>query len=158
MNPRRPAHAEVVGSLLRPPELQAAVEKRSDPVHLGAVADDAIERVVERQVEIGLDVVSDGEFRRWMFLNSFYDAVEGIAIDRSKVEFSNERGETVVLTVPSIEARLRRIDSPGAVGVFRVRAPIRYNVRRATIRWVEHLSGLDHGQFPLPRPSYQPSS
>jgi 5-methyltetrahydropteroyltriglutamate--homocysteine methyltransferase len=114
MTPRRPARAEVVGSLLRPPELRAAVEKRSDPAHLGAIADTAIERVVERQIEIGLDVVSDGEFRRSMFLNSFYDAVEGIAIDRSGVEFTNERGETVVLTVPSIEARLRRVDSPAA--------------------------------------------
>ncbi|MGH3042633.1 MAG: hypothetical protein ACRDNG_13010 [Gaiellaceae bacterium] len=114
MTPRRPARAEVVGSLLRPPELQEAVEERSDPVHLGAVADAAIERVVRRQLEIGLDVVSDGEFRRWMFLNSFYDAVEGIATDRSAVEFTNERGETVVLTVPSIEARLAKVDSPAA--------------------------------------------
>jgi 5-methyltetrahydropteroyltriglutamate--homocysteine methyltransferase len=114
MSPRRPAHAEVVGSLLRPPELLAAVERRSDPLHLGAVADAAIERVVRRQLDIGLDVVSDGEFRRWMFLNSFYDAVEGIATDRSAVEFTNGRGENVVLTVPSIEARLRKVDSPAA--------------------------------------------
>jgi 5-methyltetrahydropteroyltriglutamate--homocysteine methyltransferase len=111
---RSPARAEVVGSLLRPPELLAAVDQRSDPVHLGAVADEAVERVVRRQVDLGLDVVSDGEFRRWMFLNSFYDAVEGVATDRSAVEFRNERGETVVLTVPSIEARLRRVDSPAA--------------------------------------------
>jgi 5-methyltetrahydropteroyltriglutamate--homocysteine methyltransferase len=103
-----------VGSLLRPPELRAAVENRSDPVHLGPVADTAIARVVRRQIEIGLDVVSDGEFRRWMFLNSFYDAVKGIATDRSAVEFRNERGETLVLTVPSIEARLERVDSPAA--------------------------------------------
>jgi 5-methyltetrahydropteroyltriglutamate--homocysteine methyltransferase len=114
MTPRSPARAEVVGSLLRPPELLAAVEKRSDPTHLGRVADAAIERVVQRQVEIGLDVITDGEFRRWMFLNSFYDAVEGIATDRSEVEFRNELGETVVLTVPSIEDRLRRVDSPAA--------------------------------------------
>jgi 5-methyltetrahydropteroyltriglutamate--homocysteine methyltransferase len=114
MGPRSPARAEVVGSLLRPPELIAAVEARSDPVHLGAVADEAIVCVVERQAEIGLDVVSDGEFRRWMFLNSFYDAVEGVATDRSEVEFRNERGETVVLQVPSIEERLRRVDSPAA--------------------------------------------
>jgi 5-methyltetrahydropteroyltriglutamate--homocysteine methyltransferase len=114
MSPRRPARAEVVGSLLRPPELLAAVEKRSDPAHLGSVADAAIERVVQRQVDIGLDVISDGEFRRWMFLNSFYDAVEGIATDRSEVEFTNELDETVVLTVPSIEERLRRVDSPAA--------------------------------------------
>jgi 5-methyltetrahydropteroyltriglutamate--homocysteine methyltransferase len=111
---RSPARAEVVGSLLRPPELLAAVDARSDPVHLGAVADAAVERVVRRQADIGLDVVSDGEFRRWMFLNSFYDAVEGVATDRSAVEFRNERGEAVVLMVPSIEARLRRADSPAA--------------------------------------------
>jgi 5-methyltetrahydropteroyltriglutamate--homocysteine methyltransferase len=49
-----------------------------------------------------------------MFLSSFYDAVGGIATDRSEVEFRNERGEAVVLTVPSIEARLERIDSPAA--------------------------------------------
>jgi methionine synthase II (cobalamin-independent) len=114
MGPRVPARAEVVGSLLRPPELLAAVEARSDPVHLGAVADEAIVRVVRRQAELGLDVVSDGEFRRWMFLNSFYDAVEGVATDRSEVEFRNERGETVVLSVPSIAERLRRVDSPAA--------------------------------------------
>jgi 5-methyltetrahydropteroyltriglutamate--homocysteine methyltransferase len=112
MAPRQPARAEIVGSLLRPAELQAAVGKRSDAAHLGAVADAAIERVVQRQIELGLDVVSDGEFRRWMFLNSFYDAVEGVATDRSAVEFRDERGETVVLTVPSIERRLRRVDGP----------------------------------------------
>jgi 5-methyltetrahydropteroyltriglutamate--homocysteine methyltransferase len=114
MAARSPARAEVVGSLLRSPELLAAVDQRSDPVHLGAVVDEAVERVVRRQVDIGLDVVSDGEFRRWMFLNSFYDAVEGVATDRSAVEFRNDRGETVVLMVPSIEARLRRVDSPAA--------------------------------------------
>jgi len=111
---RSPARAEVVGSLLRPPELLAAVDERSDPVHLGDVADAAVERVVRRQADIGLDVVSDGEFRRWMFLNSFYDAVDGVATDQSAVEFRNERGETVVLMVPSIEERLRRVDSPAA--------------------------------------------
>jgi 5-methyltetrahydropteroyltriglutamate--homocysteine methyltransferase len=111
---RVPPRAEVVGSLLRPPELRAAVVERPDAAHLGELADRAIERVVARQVELGLDVVSDGEFRRWMFLNSFYDAVEGVATDRQQVEFRNAEGETVVLTVPSIEARLHKIDSPAA--------------------------------------------
>jgi methionine synthase II (cobalamin-independent) len=49
-----------------------------------------------------------------MFLNSFYDAVSGVATDRSAVEFRNDRGETVVLMVPSIEGRLERVDSPAA--------------------------------------------
>jgi 5-methyltetrahydropteroyltriglutamate--homocysteine methyltransferase len=90
------------------------VQTRSDPVRLGALADAAIEEAVSRQVEIGLDVVSDGEFRRWMFLNSFYDAVSGVATDRSTVEFRDGRGETAALQVPSTEARLQRVDSPAA--------------------------------------------
>lgn len=114
MAARFPARAEVVGSLLRPPELQAAVVERRDAARLGEIADRAIERVVARQIEAGLDVVSDGEFRRWMFLNSFYDAVDGVATDRQQVEFRDASGETVVLTVPSIEERLRKVDSPGA--------------------------------------------
>ena len=113
MAPRQPARAEVVGSLLRPSELRAAVRDRSDAAHLGAVADEAIERVVGRQVEIGLDVVSDGEFRRWMFVNSFYDALEGVGTS-SEIEFRNDRGETVRLNVPAVESRLRKVDSPAA--------------------------------------------
>jgi 5-methyltetrahydropteroyltriglutamate--homocysteine methyltransferase len=49
-----------------------------------------------------------------MFLNSFYDAVDGVATDRQQVEFRNAEGETVVLIVPSIEERLRKVDSPAA--------------------------------------------
>jgi 5-methyltetrahydropteroyltriglutamate--homocysteine methyltransferase len=150
MTPRRPARAEVVGSLLRPPELRAAVETRSDPAHLGTVADAAIERVVLRQIEIGLDVVSDGEFRRWMFLNSFYDAVEGIATDRSAIEFTNERGETVVLTVPSIEARLQQVDSPGArEAAFMARLtdrPFKVTFPAASI--FVHPFGVSAGAYP----------
>jgi 5-methyltetrahydropteroyltriglutamate--homocysteine methyltransferase len=128
VSPRRPARAEVVGSLLRPRKLRAAVEALYMPGHhallreerskdlsnLHALEDEAAAEAVHRQVDIGLDVVTDGEFRRWMFLNSFYDAVEGYSTDRHAVEFTNERGETVALTVHSIERRLRQIDSPAA--------------------------------------------
>jgi 5-methyltetrahydropteroyltriglutamate--homocysteine methyltransferase len=153
MTPRRPARAEVVGSLLRPRELQAAVAERSDPAHLGAVADAAIERVVKRQIELGLDVVSDGEFRRWMFLNSFYDAVKGIATDRSAVEFRNEQGETVVLTVPSIETRLVKVDSPAArEAAFMTRLtdhPFKVTFPAASI--FVHPFGVSAGAYPTLR-------
>jgi 5-methyltetrahydropteroyltriglutamate--homocysteine methyltransferase len=126
--PRRPARAEIVGSLLRPARLRAAVEGLYEPGHhallpaerardlseLRAVEDEAIAEVVRRQVGIGLDVVSDGEFRRWMFLNSFYDAVEGYSTDRNEIEFVNARGEQVKLSVHTIEQRLRQVDSPAA--------------------------------------------
>src|SRR6187551_3376644 len=126
-SPRRPARAEVVGSLLRPAPLRRAVEGFYAPGH-SAVLDDersqdrgwltelenrAIREVVERQVDCGLDVVSDGELRRWMFLNSFYDAVEGFRTD-NVVTFRNDQGRPVDLAVHEIVDRLRPVDSPAA--------------------------------------------
>lgn len=81
---RHPARAEVVGSLLRPKKLKAAVEVFYAEGHravldeerigggedLHRVEDEAIAGVVRRQVDLGMDVVTDGEFRRYMFLNS----------------------------------------------------------------------------------------
>jgi 5-methyltetrahydropteroyltriglutamate--homocysteine methyltransferase len=124
---RTPARAEVVGSLLRPPSLRREVEgfyaeghsavlaneREKDRTGLRALEDQAIRDVVRRQVELGLDVVTDGEFRRWMFLNSFYDAVEGFRTD-NVVNFRNARGEEVPLRVHEIVERLRSVDSPAA--------------------------------------------
>lgn len=124
---RRPPRAEVVGSLLRPPELRVAIdtfyerghsavleeERSRDRSALRAVEDAAIREAVRRQIDLGLDVVTDGEFRRWMFMNSFYDAVEGVRTDKT-VTFRNDRGESVELNVHEIVGRLRPVDSPAA--------------------------------------------
>jgi 5-methyltetrahydropteroyltriglutamate--homocysteine methyltransferase len=124
---RHPARAEVVGSLLRPPTLRQAIddfyerghsavlaeERGKDRTALRETEDDAIRYAVRRQIDLGLDVVTDGEFRRWMFLNSFYDAVEGFSTD-NVVTFRNARGEDVPLRVHEIVDRLRLVDSPAA--------------------------------------------
>ena len=126
-HPRRPARAEVVGSLLRPAALRRAVEAFYEEGHsavlneergkdrsaLTHIEDDAIRDVVQRQIDIGLDVVTDGEFRRWMFLNSFYDAVEGFRTD-NVVHFRNARGEDMPLSVHEVVDRLKPVDSPAA--------------------------------------------
>jgi 5-methyltetrahydropteroyltriglutamate--homocysteine methyltransferase len=123
--PRRPARAEVVGSLLRPPELRRAIdafyerghsavlteEREKDRTALRELEDAAIRDVVGRQIDLGLDVVTDGEFRRWMFMNSFYDAVSGVRTGKT-VTFRNDRGEDVELAVHEIVAPLQRVDSP----------------------------------------------
>ena len=125
--PRRPARAEVVGSLLRPALLRRAIdsfyelghsailadERAKDRKALEAEEDSAIRDALRRQIDLGLDVVTDGEFRRWMFLNSFYDAVEGFRTD-NVVNFRNARGEDVPLRVHEIVDRLRPVDSPAA--------------------------------------------
>ncbi len=125
--PRTPARAETVGSLLRPPALKGAVERFYDAGHsavldeerardrteLQAVEDEAVRDAVRRQRACGLDVVTDGEFRRWMFMNSFYDAVRGIRTDKT-VTFRNERGQDVELNVHEVVDRLETVDSPAA--------------------------------------------
>jgi 5-methyltetrahydropteroyltriglutamate--homocysteine methyltransferase len=125
--PRRPARAEVVGSLLRPPLLRQAIdafyerghsavlteEREKDRTALRELEDAAIRDVVRRQIDIGLDVVTDGEFRRWMFMNSFYDAVSGVRTGKT-VTFRNDRGEDVELAVHEIVAPLQQVDSPAA--------------------------------------------
>ncbi len=126
--PRVPARAEVVGSLLRPPELRQAVDAVYEPGHrallpeerakdlsaLRAAEDEAIRDAVTRQEALGLDVVTDGEFRRYMFLNSFWDAVEGFSTDRATTVFRNAEGDEVTWHVQRVEERLRRVDSPAA--------------------------------------------
>jgi 5-methyltetrahydropteroyltriglutamate--homocysteine methyltransferase len=126
--PRVPARAETVGSLLRPAPLKRAVEafyspghsalhpeeRASDRTTLRELEDDAIREAVRRQIDCGLDVVTDGEFRRWMFMNSFYDAVSGVRTGKA-VLFRNDRAGDVELNVHEIVDRLRPIDSPGAL-------------------------------------------
>lgn len=127
MTRRPPARAEVVGSLLRPAPLRAAIDAFYEPGHsaaldeerakdrsvLHAAENDAIREAVRRQRDCGLDVITDGEFRRWMFMNSFYDAVSGVRTGKT-VTFRNDRGEDVELAVHEIVAPLEAVDSPGA--------------------------------------------
>jgi len=124
---RSPARAETVGSLLRPVGLRAAVaryyeeghsavlaeERAKDARDLRAIEDEAIREAIRRQIACGLDVITDGEFRRWMFMNSFYDAVSGVRTGKT-VSFRNADGEEVELRVHEIVDRLRPVDAPGA--------------------------------------------
>jgi 5-methyltetrahydropteroyltriglutamate--homocysteine methyltransferase len=90
-----------------------AEERAKDRTALRELEDKAIREAVRRQIDLGLDVVTDGELRRWMFMNSFYDAVEGFRTD-NVVTFRHARGEDVPLRVHEIVERLRRVDSPAA--------------------------------------------
>ena len=114
--PRRPARAEVVGSLLRPPRLLSGAATPD-------LVDEEVRAAVARQIDLGLDVVSDGEFARPAFTHSFYDAIEGIDPDPVPVRFRNAAGETVVYRgVPRIGGRLRKVGSPLVDEVDRLRA------------------------------------
>jgi 5-methyltetrahydropteroyltriglutamate--homocysteine methyltransferase len=73
--------AEQVGSLLRPSALlQARVDflaERLDRVGLRIEEDRAILEALRCQIDCGLDVLTDGEFRRADFASGFVEAVQG---------------------------------------------------------------------------------
>lgn len=75
-------HADVVGSLLRPAPLKAARQQfqrgEIDAAQLRAVEDEQIRYVVARQREIGLKVVTDGEFRRAWWHFDFLEGLDGV--------------------------------------------------------------------------------
>ncbi|HLW48466.1 MAG TPA: methionine synthase [bacterium] len=73
----RPYRADHVGSLLRPPELLEARAAGAPPERLREIEDRHIRRVIHRQRDLGLDVVTDGELRRRNFMSDLLDAVEG---------------------------------------------------------------------------------
>ncbi len=70
-----------VGSLAGPEALRAALtefdNRRLDAARLERLIDDAVRAVLARQEAIGLPVLSDGEFRRRNFQESFAAAVRG---------------------------------------------------------------------------------
>jgi len=73
--------ADQVGSFLRPPELlEARVahgQGRLSIDELRAAEDEAILRVLELQRQVGIDIYSDGEYRRGGWSSGFPDSVEG---------------------------------------------------------------------------------
>jgi 5-methyltetrahydropteroyltriglutamate--homocysteine methyltransferase len=75
------ARTDVVGSLLRPPELLAARERleRGElaPPEFKRIEDRAVDEAIRLQEKAGLDVVTDGEMRRLSFQSQLTEAVEG---------------------------------------------------------------------------------
>ena len=74
-------HADVVGSLLRPPELLQAREDiiagRITQAEFKAIEDRAADAAIALQEEAGLAVVTDGEQRRISFQSQLPESVEG---------------------------------------------------------------------------------
>jgi len=93
-----PFRADHVGSLLRPPELLRARQEhhagRLSAQELGRVEDAAIGDVVLMQQEIGLQGVTDGEFRRGSWHMDFLYQIGGVAkTDQTlRIQFKNEAG------------------------------------------------------------------
>ncbi len=111
-NGRPPFRADHVGSLLRPAALRQAFRRQAagdiGEREFAAIQDTAIRDVVALQEEVGLEVVTDGEFRRGSYWGRFVDRIDGFAIRPALLKFRDDHGHEVDFTAPYATAELAR--------------------------------------------------
>jgi 5-methyltetrahydropteroyltriglutamate--homocysteine methyltransferase len=104
--------SDVVGSLLRPPALVQAREG-FEAGRLGAavfkrIEDQAVDEAIALQEAAGLDVITDGEQRRYAFFGHLIDALDGFdKLGGWAIAFRNEAGEELTFRRPVVVERLR---------------------------------------------------
>jgi 5-methyltetrahydropteroyltriglutamate--homocysteine methyltransferase len=110
---RPPFRADHVGSLLRPQVLRQAFRdhmgKRLDDAAFAKIQDDCIRDVVKMQEDVGLKVVTDGEFRRGSYWGRFVERTDGFAIKPASFKFRNDAGHEVEFTAPYATKKIKRL-------------------------------------------------
>jgi 5-methyltetrahydropteroyltriglutamate--homocysteine methyltransferase len=131
--------ADVVGSLLRPAWLKearaAAQEGRISPQELKWVEDRAIDEALAQQEALGLEVVTDGELRRSIFIAPLIDVVDGFGpVDEpigSQRFWRTGQGDPAQLPARrfAIRSKLRRRRSLAAEEFTYLRARARRSIK-----------------------------
>ena len=107
-----PFRAEHVGSLLRPSALTAAFRAWSageiDDDAFRRVQDECIREVAALQEEVGLRVVTDGEFRRASYWGHFLGPVAGLGTGEAAYRFRDDKGTESSFLAPRVDGRVRR--------------------------------------------------
>jgi methionine synthase II (cobalamin-independent) len=109
-----PFRAEHIGSLLRPAGLLAArhahAAGRIGDDELAAVEQEAIRRVVKLQEDAGLQLVTDGEFRRGTYSDSFTTSgISGLSIELTEEQGwspSATHGHRTARRIPRVVSRI----------------------------------------------------
>jgi 5-methyltetrahydropteroyltriglutamate--homocysteine methyltransferase len=104
--------AEVVGSLLRPPALVAARRQRESGEMSAATfkreEDCEVVAAIRLQESAGIDVVTDGEQRRYAFFGHLVDSFDGFDKEGGwAIPFRDEKGEELVFKRPVVVEKLR---------------------------------------------------
>lgn len=106
--------SDVVGSLLRPAYLKEARERRASGALSHAefkqIEDRAVNEAIALQTEAGLEVISDGEMRRYAFFGHLIDSVEGYdKFGGWAIPFRDEQGNELVFKRPVAVSKLKRV-------------------------------------------------
>jgi 5-methyltetrahydropteroyltriglutamate--homocysteine methyltransferase len=105
-------HSEVVGSLLRPTYLVEA-RKQLETGELNAadfkvIEDRAVNEAIALQETAGIDVITDGELRRYAFYGHLVEALAGFdKYGGWAIPFRDETGEELVLKRPVVVEKLQ---------------------------------------------------
>jgi len=109
----KPFRAEHIGSLLRPAELLAARrefdEGRVSAETLRATEDRFIREAVALQERVGLEVITDGEYRRIIYFGHFPAAVSGFTEMDAEMVFQDAQGGALRYRTPVVTGKLRRL-------------------------------------------------
>lgn len=110
---RPPFRADHIGSLLRPQGLRQAFRqhagKEIGDAEFTKLQDQCIRDVVALQESVGLQVVTDGEFRRGSYWGRFVERTDGFSIKSASFRFRNDAGHEVEFTAPYAKAKIRRV-------------------------------------------------
>jgi 5-methyltetrahydropteroyltriglutamate--homocysteine methyltransferase len=110
---RPPFRADHIGSLLRPPALRQAFRrhaaKEMGDEEFARLQDQCIREVVDLQTQVGLQVVTDGEFRRGSYWGRFVERTDGFAIKPASFKFRNDAGHEVEFTAPYAKSKVKRV-------------------------------------------------
>ena len=93
-----PFRADHVGSLLRPHAIKEARAKRKageiTSEDLREIEDAEIKKIISRQEDVGLESITDGEFRRALFHIDFLEHLKGIVVKSGyPIKFRTAEGE-----------------------------------------------------------------
>ena len=105
--------SDVVGSLLRPAYLKEARDRHEagqlSEAEFKRTEDRSVNEAIELQQRTGIEVITDGEMRRYAFYGHLIDAVEGFdKYGGWAIPFRNEKGEELLLPRPVVVSKLRR--------------------------------------------------
>jgi len=104
--------SDVIGSLLRPESLKDARRRfeagEIDAARLKRIEDRAVDEAIALQQDAGLDVVTDGELRRYAFFGHLIDAVDGFdKFGGWAIPFHDDQGGELVFKRPVVVNKLR---------------------------------------------------
>ncbi len=95
MNPLDTIRVDHIGSLVRPAELKNVFARydrgQASKEDLAKAQDQAIREVIRLQEDHGLPVVTDGEFRRHSFQESFSECVAGFRVPENVALYYENR-------------------------------------------------------------------